>query len=83
MPLSPFKVASYPNGIDAFPDMWPMGRSKRIGKSNSWSLSIMQFFSKSYHSRSQESSEKLPNPIPAISVSVLVILRYVNMRSIL
>jgi len=30
MPLSPFNVASYPNGMHAFPDMWPMGRSKRI-----------------------------------------------------
>ena len=75
MPSSPFKVASYPKGMQAFPDMWPIGRSKRIGKSNSWSLSIMHFFSKSFHSRSQESFEKLPNPIPAISVSVLVILR--------
>jgi len=68
-------VASYPKGMQAFPDIWPIGRSKRIGKSNSWSLSIMQFFSKSFYSRSQESLEKLPNPIPAISVSVFVILR--------
>ena len=76
MPSSPFKVASYPKGMQAFPDMlWPIGRSKRTGKLKSWSLSIMQFFSKSFHSRSQESLEKLPNPIPAISVSYLVILR--------
>ena len=75
MPSSPFKVALYPKGMQAFPDMWPIGRSKRIGKSNSWSLSIMQFFSKSFHSGSQEPLEKLPNPMPAISVSVLVILR--------
>ncbi len=72
MPLSPFKVASYPKGMQAFPCMWPIGRSKIIGKSNSWSLSIMQFFSKSFHSRSKELLEKLPNPIPAILVSVLL-----------
>jgi len=66
MPSSPFSMASYPRGMQALPDICPIGRSKRIGKLNSFSLSIKRFFNKSFHSGVQISAEKLPNPIPAI-----------------